>query len=76
MVLMCAQPELRHDEESQLRTAAALHFTRPPVLCPSMQRFLRVIQVGLHLIQLQLGVDAFALSLLLLAERFLCQRAI
>ncbi len=44
-----------------------------------MQRFLRrgVIQVSLHLIQLELGVDAFAfsLSLLLLAERFLCLRA-
>jgi hypothetical protein len=50
----------------------ALHFTRPPVLCPRMQRFFRAIQAGLHLIQLQLGVDAFAFSLLLLAERFLC----
>jgi hypothetical protein len=50
----------------------ALRFTRPPVLCPRMQRFLRAIQAGLHLIQLQLGVDDFAFSLLLLAERFLC----
>ena len=50
----------------------ALHFTRPPALCPRMQRVLRAIQAGLHLIQLQLGVDAFAFSLLLLAERFLC----
>jgi len=33
---------------------------------------LRAIQAGLHLIQLQLGVDDFAFSLLLLAERFLC----
>jgi len=50
----------------------ALHFTHPPVLCPRMQRVLRAIQADLHLIQLQLGVDAFAFSLLLLAERFLC----
>jgi hypothetical protein len=41
-----------------------------------MQRFLRIIQAGLHLIQLQLGVDAFAFSLLLLAERFLCLGAL
>ena len=54
----------------------ALHFTRPPGLCPRIQRFLRAIQAGLHLIQLQLGVDEFALSLLLLAERFLCLGAI
>ncbi len=40
--------------------------TRPPVLCPRMQRFLRVIQAGLHLIQL----DASALSLLYLSARF------
>jgi hypothetical protein len=52
-----------------------LHCTRPQVLCPRMQRFLRLIQVGLHLMQLQLGMDAFALSLLLLAGRFLCLSA-
>jgi hypothetical protein len=39
-----------------------------------MQR-LRVVQVSLHLIQLQLGVDAFAFGLLLLAECFLCLSA-
>ncbi len=38
---------------------------------------LRFFQEGLHLIQLQLGVDAFAFGLLqvLLAERFLCLSA-
>ena len=40
--------------------------------CPRMQLFLRVVQVGLHL---QLGVDAFAFSLLLRVERFLCLSA-
>jgi hypothetical protein len=50
----------------QATSASAIPASPACNLCPSMQRFLRVIQAGLHLIQLQLGVDAFAFSLLLL----------
>ena len=49
-----------------------LHCTLPPVLRHRFQRFLRVVQPGLRLLQLQSGVDCFFFSVLLLPECFLC----
>jgi hypothetical protein len=50
----------------------ALHCMRPPVFRPCIQRFLRVTQFGLRLVQLQFSVEAFTFCFRSLGERFLC----
>ena len=54
------------------RVERSLHCTLPQVLRHRFQRFLRAVQLDLHLVHLQSGVDAFVFSLLLLPECFLC----
>jgi hypothetical protein len=56
------------------RVERPLHCTLPPSF-RSIQRFLRVVQLDLRLSQLQSGEGAFAFSLVLLPECFLCLSA-